>query len=258
MIKNILLLILTGIFLCFIIGDAIPQNKIPPNSIQYLPILKQIIERDWPQGTPKCLMAGQVEQETCISLTHKKCWSPTAELKTSREYGFGLGQITLAYDSSGRERFNNFLDVKKIDKRLEKWEWADRYNPNYQLQALVMKNRYNYNLMKGWSADHENKMNFTLNAYNGGLGGLIKDRQLCQTKTNCNPNIWFDNVALYSYKSKNKVSGYGKSFFEINREYVDNIRNKRSAKYTSYLESLPAKKEILPIKKECWITLLFK
>jgi len=242
--KYIFLICCCLFFAVGIIWNVYGATNIPPNSIPYLPILKQILDRDWPEGKPISLFAGQVEQETCSSLTGKKCWNPKTELKTSREYGFGFGQLTIAYDSLGKERFNSFKEMKTIDKRLEKWQWEDRYNPNYQLQALVMKDKYNYNLMKGWKANHENKMNFVMNSYNGGYGGLVKDRILCGTKKGCDPNIWFGNVEKYSYKAKNTVSGYGKSFFEISREYVKNIRYVRSPKYEEYLQ------KILPIKKE--------
>jgi len=209
---------------------------IPEKSKQYLPILKSIINNTWSNVSMYSLFAGQVEQETCITLTHKKCWNPYAELNTSREYGFGLGQITISYDASGKERFNNFIELKKINKKLEKWEWKDRFNPNYQLEALVSYDKYIYNLIK-WNCKDYDRLAFTLSAYNGGLGGVIKDRQLCEKTKGCDSSKWFGNVEKTSYKAKTSVSGYGKSFFEINREYVNNILNKRRYKYIQYLGS---------------------
>lgn len=209
---------------------------IPILAKQYLPYLDLIIEKKWPKFEPKSIMAGQIEQETCPSLKHSDCWNPKAEFKSSVEYGVGLGQITIAYDSNGNIRFNNFEEVKKIDKHLEKWEWGNRYDPLLQMEALVSKNRYNYNLMKGWEANHTNKLAFTMCAYNGGFGGLLKDRELCKTKSGCNPNIWFGNVEKYSYKAKTATS-YSKSFYQINREYVSNILNIRHKKYITYLGS---------------------
>lgn len=210
-------------------------DDIPPNAYLYLPILERVINSTWSDAPYRSSFAGQIEQETCISLKHSKCWSPFAELKTSREYGFGLGQITIVWDSSGRERFNNFINIKKIDYRLENWTWEDRYNPRYQMMALVSYDKYLYNLIKFPVYDEFEKMAFTLSAYNGGLGGVIKDRQLCEVTENCDPTKWFDNVERVSYKAKVAISEYKKSFFQINREYVDNILNHRRFKYIYFL-----------------------
>jgi len=218
-----------------------PKSKvelpwIPDNANIYLPQLKEIMKEMWPSLTIKSTIPAQIEQETCITLKHSKCWSPKAELKTSREYGFGLGQITIAYDSSGKERFNNFKMIKGLDSSLKNWEWEDRYNPTMQMRGLLAYDKYIYNLIpKG--PDEFNKLAFTFCAYNGGLGGLLQDRKLTESKGG-DPDKWFgeNNVAENSYKSKTKVSGYGQSFYEINRSYVTNVLLKRNEKYEPYME----------------------
>ncbi len=214
-----------------------PLANVPAASKKLLPILLKIIIENWKNMKMYSLFAGQIEQETCITLTHKKCWNPNAELKTSREYGFGLGQITISYDSEGKERFNNFIEIKKIDTKLKKWEWKDRFNPNYQLLALVSYDKYLYNLIKWKCATEEDHYAFMLCSYNGGLGGLIKDRQKCTKQAGCDDSKWFNNVEKTSYKATTAVAGYGKSFFEINREYVSNILKKRRFKYIPFLGS---------------------
>ncbi len=224
------------IFILFTIKIA-NGSDLPPNAQIYLPELNKVIDSTWSNVSFRSVFAGQIEQETCITLKHRMCWSPYAELNTSREYGFGFGQITIVYDKYGRERFNNFLDVKKIDKRLKKWEWHNRFNPNYQLIALVAKDKYIYNLIKFPVSDDFEKMALMLAAYNGGLGGLIKDREVCRNTAGCDPSRWFEHIEKTSYKAKVAVAGYKKSFFDINREYVSNIMLKRRHKYISYLGS---------------------
>ena len=42
---------------------------------------------------------------------------------------------------------------------------------------------------------------------------------------------WFGHVEHTSLKAKTAVPGYGKSFFEINREYVRNVMVTRTVRY---------------------------
>lgn len=200
------------------------MDALPPNALVHLPVLVQEAALNWPEYHHIHYLAGQVEQETCPSLRSKKCWSPRAELKTDREYGFGLGQITIT------SKFNNFLEAKKLGYGLALWSWEDRYNPRYQLRTLVLMNRSAYGRLKFIASPYErNAMMFS--AYNGGMGGVLNDRKVCQAIKGCDPNKWFGNVAEHSLKNKTKVQGYGKSFFDINREYVVNVMRVRSTKY---------------------------
>lgn len=197
---------------------------IPELAKVYVPVLVAIINSMWPSLTDKAVLAGQVEQETCISLTHKKCWNPRAELKTSREYGFGLGQLTVT------PKFNNFIAAKEWDKSLSGWQWEDRFNADMQLRALVAYDRNLYRQIR-FGATERDKLAFTFSAYNGGLGGLLKDRRMCVAIKGCDPERWFGNIEKNSFRAKTATKGYGKSFFEINREYVKNILDVRSLKY---------------------------
>jgi hypothetical protein len=203
---------------------------LPPASLQYLPVLAAEVCAHWPTA-PLPYLAAQVEQETCYSKTHRKCWNPRAELKTQREYGFGLGQLTVT------ERFNTFEDVQKLDTSLRGWGWAERYDPRMQLRALVVLDRQHFrNLPQG--VLHTEKLPMFLSAYNGGMGGLLNDRRLCAATPPCDPNRWWGNVERTSFKAKVKVTGYGKSFYEINREYVSNIVFHRVPAYKEYFSGL--------------------
>lgn len=214
--------------LVFLVGVTTPAlGQIPENAKTYAPLLKAELIRIWPEITPRAYFAGQIEQETCISLKSKKCWSPTVELKTDREYGFGLGQLTVT------KKFNAFNDVKKLDKSLSSWKWENRFDPAFQLKALVLMDKDIYRKLP---VTIEEKLEFMFASYNGGLGGILNDRRLCLNTTKCNPNKWVGNVENTSFKSKVKPVQYGKSFFEINREYVYNITTVRSKKYSSILD----------------------
>lgn len=208
-------------------------SKLPVNAQTNFPILLEQIEEFWPEYELPWVLAGQVEKETCITLKHSKCWSRHAELKTSREFGFGLGQLTIAYKADGSVRFNAWEEVKLLHPALKDWKWEDRKDAKLQLIAVVVRDKMEYARVKGAANPREHTAMF-LNSYNGGFGGLTQDRKLCSTKPNCNPAYWFGHVEKYSYKSRVAVKGYGKSFFDISRAYPPEIMDVRSAKYKPF------------------------
>lgn len=212
------------------IGWAVQLTASPaltPNEQKYLPVLQGEIAAYWPDHFAQSMFAAQVQQETCPSLQSKKCWSPTAELKTSREYGFGLGQITKT------ARFDNFQEVKKLDKSLVAWTWDNRYNAQYQLRALVLQDKAGWSKF-GKAASDTDRMAFALAAYNGGLGGVLSDRAVCQATPGCDRERWFNHVERTSKKAKVAANGYGQSFFQINRLYITNVTGPRRARYLAF------------------------
>jgi hypothetical protein len=215
-------------FTLLLMATAMPSmaGTVPERASLYIPTLKSQISQAWPSVPIPASLAGQIEQETCPSLTHKKCWNPRTELKTDREHGFGLGQITIT------AKFNNFEEVKKIDAKLKSWKWEDRYNPAYQLRAVVLMDRVTFVKLSFAASDYE-RMAFMFSAYNGGLGGVMQDRRLALSK-GADPNKWFGHVEVYSFKSKTKAQGYGQSFFEVNRGYVRNVLKVRMQKYQPF------------------------
>jgi membrane-bound lytic murein transglycosylase MltF len=77
------------------------------------------------------------------------------------------------------------------------------------------------------------RLAMTLASYNGGRGGLTNDRRMCAASPGCDPSRWFGNVERTSRKAKTAAKGYGKSFFETNREYPRNILLLRRVRYLS-------------------------
>lgn len=207
-----------------------PRTFLPAGSHQYAPVLVRVQASLWPEAPEPHTLAGQVEQESCISLRHSKCWNPRAELKTSREYGFGFGQITVAYNANGSVRFNKFEELRTSTPALKNWRWEDRYDPSYQLAAMVHMDRLLYLGLTDVPSVRE-RWAMTLAAYNGGKGGLLQDRIMCTKIRGCDSRVWFDNVELTSVKSRVVHPGYGKSAFEINREYPRLVLNLRRDKY---------------------------
>lgn len=224
------LFLLLAVFLCPASSNA---QAIPVNAMTYLPRLVEAQREYWASAPIPDFMAGQVEQESCITLKHSKCWNPNAQLKTSREWGRGLGQVTTAYRADGSVRFDTQAELRSQFKELSGWtteRWAD---PDYQIRAIVLQDRTLFE-RAGWAFNDYERVAFTLSGYNGGFGGVLQDRRLCANTEGCNPDKWFGHVEKHSLKSKTPWNGYGKSAFEINREYVDQILNTRRFKYERY------------------------
>ncbi|ATI15735.1 endolysin [Bordetella phage vB_BbrM_PHB04] len=211
------------------------RTFVPPAAHKLLPELRTVQENIWPTAPMPSFMAAQIEQESCISLTHSKCWNTRSELKTSREYGFGLGQITIAYRADGSVRFNKFQELRQEYASLRGWAWENRYDAKYQLTAIVEMDKGIYGRVSD-AATSTDRLAFTLSAYNGGESGLRQDRLLCKNTDGCDRSRWFGHVEHTSLKSKAKWQGYGASPFHINREYVDNVINVRRPKYEPFFE----------------------
>lgn len=203
---------------------AAESSTPPPSALGYLPVLRAEVVRSWPDAPDAAALAAQVEQETCISLRSRSCWSPHAELKTPREYGFGLGQITVT------PRFNNFEAARLLDASLTRWAWEDRFDAARQLRVLVLMDRQAYRAVAR-APDPRERFAMALSAYNGGAGGLSADRRLCGQVAGCDPARWFDNVERVSLKARTAAAGYGQSFFAINRGYVRAVLVDRRARY---------------------------
>lgn len=204
-------------------------NGLPTRARHLLPVLKEEAQARWPELARREYLAAQVEQETCVTLKDWRCWNPRAELKTKREYGFGLGQITIT------KRFDNFKEARKWDRALRDWKWEERFKPRYQLIALVAYDRRLWGLTRRLTDHAESALAFAFSAYNGGYGGLLKDRRLCAATKGCDVTRWFGHVEKTSFRARMASEGYKHSFFDINRRYVHNILKVRWKRYKGLL-----------------------
>lgn len=229
------LYIMTGLLFLAVSGFARADGvSPPPAAVPFLPLLKAEQLTYWPDHPSPAVLGALVEQETCPSLTSRKCWNPRTELKTEREYGFGFPQTTVAYRTDGSERFNAWAESRARDSdALADWTWDNRFDARLQLRSLVLDNRACYRQMSRLVPDAENALAFCDAAHNGGYGGVLSDRRLCAAKAGCDPDIWFANVEHTSAKSRVKWRGYGASAFDINRTHVRNVMIVRRARYRS-------------------------
>lgn len=226
---------LLAVAILMLIVTAARAAEPPAAAVPVLPLLKAEQMAWWPDHPLPSALGGQVEQESCPSLKHWMCWNPRAQLKTSREQGVGLGQITRTWRADGTTRFDSLAEMKSQNPRaLQAWSWNDQslYDPKLQLRALLLMD------LRNWKAltdvpDKNERLAMALVAYNGGLGGLNQDRVACAATPGCDRTKWWGHVEHTSLKQKTTVSGYGKSFFEINREYPRNILFVRRVRYTS-------------------------
>lgn len=181
--------------------------------------------------SPKAfLLAGTVDKESCIHTKHPKCWDPSAELKTPREQGVGLGQLTRAYTSLGKVRFDALEEIRvKHPKYLKELTWTSiKFRPDLQIRAIVLKMKDNYEYYKKYTKD---PLVFGMVSYNGGIGGLDKERRACKLSGICDPGLWYGHVEKFCLKSRAIL--YGKrSACDINRDYPSSVEA-RALKYKS-------------------------
>lgn len=223
----------------FAVGKAHSQNVktyIPDRAYQYLPTLYEEVLRFHENPASVGYFAGLGELESCITLVHPRCWSPTSELKTSREQGVGIAQLTRAWRPDGSLRFDTLSDLaRKYRTHLKGLSWTTvKQRPDLQLRAMVLLWEENFRQLH-MVKDIEQRYAMADSAYNGGLSSVLNDRRLCSLKKGCDPQVWFDNVELTSNKSRKILYG-NRSAFDINRHHVREIMNVRRHKYDRYFQ----------------------
>lgn len=210
------------------------RTFIPPAAHAHLPALRTEIYAHFEHHPMPAYFGGLIEHESCISLTHSRCWNPGAKLRTSREEGAGLGQLTRAWYPDGRLRFDALAELRDRHPALRESSWATIYNrPDLQLRAVVLKVRDDYTSLRMVS-DPGERLAMTDAAYNGGLGGLQKERRACGLKADCDPQRWWSNVEATCLKSRRPLYG-GRSACDINRRHVADVLVVRAPKYSAWL-----------------------
>ncbi|MBN9411330.1 MAG: hypothetical protein J0H69_19470 [Burkholderiales bacterium] len=199
------------------------RADVPAPAKTLAPLVVDEIERRWPEIPRRSYIGALIEKETCITLTHRSCWSTSARLKTSREEGAGLGQITRAWTADGALRFDALAETRAMAPQdLAELNWTSVYiRADLGIRAILVKlEDCDDRLKRLGSFEPLVRVAFCDAAYNGGWGGLQQDRRLCALKPGCDAGQWFGHVEHTSSKSRTKWQGYGQSAFDINREHV--------------------------------------
>lgn len=220
--------IIVGVLLFVFSNTATAQ--VPDRAKRHLPALTAAVDRHFPDVPMRHYFGGLVEHESCQTLRHARCWEPTARLKTSREEGAGLGQITRAYRPDGSLRFDALAEMRDRHPALRELSWGNVYSrPDLQLAGVVLKVRDDYRTLR-LVTDPMQRLAMADAAYNGGIGGLQAERRACGLRAGCDPHRWWGHVEATCLKSKASIYGR-RSACDINRHHVKDVLLYRAPKY---------------------------
>jgi hypothetical protein len=187
---------------------AAGAEPIPPGAVRNLPHLLAAYRAQWPDAPAKYVSAGQVDQESG--------WDEKAHLHTSREDGYGLGQMTIT------KSCNIFKGAVKY-KALKGWDWSkDPYNPLYQLTFLVLQDKDNYIQSKAVNA--EERWKIALVRYNAGDGRINIRRRYAIAK-GLPTDRWTGGLELAHGPAEYSIL-YGRPLWKAVNEYPDIICRK--------------------------------
>lgn len=216
-------------------GSAARADTIPPRAHALLPQVAVAINQHWPGIPMREYVPGLIEHESCITLTHSRCWSPTSRLKTAREEGAGLGQLTRAWHPDGRLRFDALSEMRDAHPALAGLDWATIYQrPDLQIAALILKVRADYQALRD-VADPGQRLAMADAAYNGGRAGLQRERRACQLSAGCDPGQWWGHVEAHCLKSRQPLYA-GRSACDINRHHVRDVVTVKAPKYRGLVD----------------------
>ena len=217
--KTVLIILLILISLVSTANSNIMIERAKP----YKPVMEDILLKYWADMPDKSIIYGEVEQESG--------WKSKAHLHTSREDGYSLAQITIAYDSNGKVRFNNFLNAVQLEP-LKKWDWkTDPYNERFQLTYLVLQLKSNFATNRRIMKNDQEAINSTLVSYNAGYGRVLKRRSNAVIMGN-DKTAWVNGLDK-SYGKGEMTLLYGRPLWQAVNEYPIVIR-KKSIKYKDF------------------------
>jgi hypothetical protein len=219
---------LTGLFHVAHAQDV--RTFVPPAAAQHLPTLRADIDQAWPDHPLREVLPALIEHESCISLKHSRCWSATSRLRTAREEGAGMPQITRTFNPDGSVRFDSLAAMRDRHPELRALSWANVYSrPDLQLLTVVLMNRDNFRAL-ATIRSQDDRLAMTDAAYNQGAGAVQRDRRLCQITPGCDPQRWWGHVERTCTASHAALYA-GRSACDISRHHVADVLRVRSPKY---------------------------
>lgn len=242
--------IILALLLC-ITSPVVANNAktfIPVKAYPILPIIRD--ENAYLNlGFVDAYIASSMEKESCISLTHSRCFDPNSQLLTywdkgktrERERGIGLGQFTRTYHRDGTIRFDTLTRLALTYRtHLKGLSWDTvRSRPDLQIRGKLLLLNETYRKL-GSVSDVEARHAMMVSAYNSGDGRLSNDRQTCKLKKNCDPNLWWGNVEDVKAPGFATKALYGhKSAWHLNRNHVVEIFKVRDDKYKRWYSENP-------------------
>ena len=214
---------LLATILFLVVPSGARAENLPAGARQHLPVLAAAVEQHWPGAPLAQIMAGQVEQESG--------WKERATLKTSRELGRGLVQLTIAYRADGSERFNAYRDLS--GKTFAAWDWRnDPYNVRYQLTYLTLRDKGDFTAMRRLMVNDAEAWRAALVCYNAGKGRVLQRR--AQAKLAGLPADRWQGGLDRAYTRGEAALLYGRPLYQAVNEYPVVIF-KRSAKYAGLI-----------------------
>lgn len=207
--------------------------QIPQRAFEHEKTIRYELTTYFPELPYRHYVPGLIEKESCIHLKHKNCWSSLSELKTSRELGRGLGQVTKAFNLDGSVRFDALQEnVDRHPAALRGVTWSNiMTKPDAQIRIIVFMLKASYDKLYEINDPYE-RVAMMDAAYNGGLGGVRKERLVCSLTKGCDKDKWFDHIERHCKKSSKPMAAYGnRSICDIHRDHVRSVLKVKMPKY---------------------------
>lgn len=211
-------------------------EAIPANAYKHLPTLNAEASGHWDardgSQAPVALMAGLVDHETACP-SPRTCWRTDALYKTKREEGVGLGMSTRAFNRNGTLRFDALSELKALHPtalRDANWE-KNKFNPQLQARALVLKVSDNYNAATRMTRHAQDRLAFAVTMHNRGVAGVQNEAARCAITRGCDRERWARNVERTCTASRQIIPGTGRSACDISRAYWPDV-SRRAVKYS--------------------------
>lgn len=207
-------------------------TDIPPQAQQYLPVLTAQVKEVLPGFHAPEYFGALIEHESGCPAIKSMCWNPKARLKSAREEGAGLGQITRAYRADGTLRFDALAETRRLDPRgLNELRWDNVYErPDLQMRVMVIMTRQNWNRVGKLTQDRSYQLQLTDLSYNAGFGRVLNDMRGCSLLPGCNPQRWRGHVEKTCTASTKPLYGT-RSACDISRHHVHDVIDTRMPKY---------------------------